>query len=205
MDIEDEVDEKDGDSDGEEEGQQAKAIRAPHEPTQQEIEEHELTHIPFRDWCVHCCKGKSRRNPHRTNKAKAEEDEASAVTTVSMDYTYITEKGKLGDRESKDGTKPIMVIYDRKTKTIMGHVASSKGASDDWLVKKIITDIEDMGYAGTKILLKNDQEPAILEVQQKIMAGRSAETVPKNSEVGESQSNGRSKMLSRSFRSSSGR
>ena len=52
------------------------------------------------------------------------------------------------------------------------------------------TDIEDMGYTGTKIILKNDQEPAILEVQQKIMAGRTAETVPKNSEVGESQSNG---------------
>ena len=47
-----------------------------------------------------------------------------------------------------------------------------------------------MGYTRTKIIFKNDQEQAILEVQQKIMTGRTAETVPKNSEVGESQLNG---------------
>ena len=41
----------------------------------------------------------------------------------------------------------------------------------------MITDIEDMGYAGTEILLKNDQEPAIIELQPKIMAARSAEMV----------------------------
>ena len=36
-----------------EEGTQAKAMRQPYQPTQKEIEDHELTHIPFRDWCVH--------------------------------------------------------------------------------------------------------------------------------------------------------
>ena len=186
MDDEDDEDKEEG----AEEGQQAKGIRDPQEPTKQEIEDHELTHIPFRDWCVHCCKGKSRSNPHRTNKNKAEEDEENVVTTVSMDYMYLTEKGETVDHAIKEGAKPIMVVYDRKTKSIMGHLANNKGASDDWLVKNVITDIEDMGYTGAKIILKNDQEPAILEVQQKIMAGRTAETAPKNSEVGDSQSNG---------------
>ena len=110
----DDEDEEDGD-DSAEEGQQAKAIRAPNEPTKQEIEDHELTHIPFRDWCVHCCKGKSRSNPHRTNKNNAEEDEENAVTTVSMDYMYLMEKGKTVEHAIKDGAKPIMVLYDRNT------------------------------------------------------------------------------------------
>ena len=104
--------------DGAEEGQQAKGIRDPQETTKQEIEDHELTHIPFRDWCVHCCKGKSRSNPHRTNKNKAEEDEENVLTAVSMDYMYLTEKGKTVDHAITEGAKPIMVVYDRKTKSM---------------------------------------------------------------------------------------
>ena len=41
-----------------EESTKAKAMRQPYQPTQREIDEHELTHIPFRDWCIHCMKGR---------------------------------------------------------------------------------------------------------------------------------------------------
>ena len=34
-------------------------------PTKREIEEHEATHLPFRDWCVYCYDGKrSYSSPH---------------------------------------------------------------------------------------------------------------------------------------------
>ena len=167
-----------------EEGVKAKSIRKPQEPTRQEIEEHELTHVPFREWCVHCCKGKCRSSPHRVNKHKEAENAVNAVTTISMDYMYMNEKSK---EEEKD---PIIVVTDRKTKAIVGHMVNCKGSRDEWAVKRVLLDIEDFGYAGTKIVLKNDQEPAMVDMQKKVMAARSAETVPKNSEVGESQSNG---------------
>ena len=32
-------------------------------------------------------------------------------------------------------------------------------------------DIEDMGYSGTKVVKKNDQEPAIVELQRKSRGG----------------------------------
>ena len=44
------VEDKGGEDDAEE-CHKAKAIRQPQEPTRQEIEEHELTHVPFREWC----------------------------------------------------------------------------------------------------------------------------------------------------------
>ena len=53
-----------------------------------------------------------------------------------------------------------------------------------------MADIEDLGYASAKILLKTDQEPTIVDLQSKMMAARSGETVPKHSPVGESQFNG---------------
>ena len=41
-------------------------------------------------------------------------------------------------------------------------------------MKKVTAGIADMGYSGAQVILKKDREPAILEVQQKIMAARTA-------------------------------
>ena len=38
-------------------------------PTRREREEHEATHVPFRDWCVHCMMGK-RSYPSSCRKAE---------------------------------------------------------------------------------------------------------------------------------------
>jgi hypothetical protein len=38
----------------------------------------------------------------------------------------LSEKGKTVDHAIKEGAKPIMVVYDRKTKSIMGHLANNK-------------------------------------------------------------------------------
>ena len=35
-----------------EEGTRVKAQRQPYQPTPAEVAQHELTHIPFREWCV---------------------------------------------------------------------------------------------------------------------------------------------------------
>ena len=51
-----------------EEGVAPKALRQPYQPTQKQIDEHELTHIPFRDWCVHCMRGRGQSNQHRIDQ-----------------------------------------------------------------------------------------------------------------------------------------
>ena len=37
-----------------------------------EIEEHEATHVPFRDWCAHCMMGRGRTH-HHVAKQKSED------------------------------------------------------------------------------------------------------------------------------------
>ena len=51
----------------------------------EEKEEHERTHIPFRAWCPMCVKGKAKNAPHTKEKEK----EKSAIPGVSMDYAYM--------------------------------------------------------------------------------------------------------------------
>ena len=50
---------------GEEEAQVPLAVKAPRLPSAREIEEHNLTHCPFRSWCPHCIKGQAKDDAHR--------------------------------------------------------------------------------------------------------------------------------------------
>ena len=51
-------------------------------PSQKEIDDHELTHIPFRSWCKHCVFGRAQSHPHYKDK----ETEKPGHPTVSWDY-----------------------------------------------------------------------------------------------------------------------
>ena len=53
-------------------------------PSQREIDDHERTHIPFRNWCKHCVFGRAKS----TNHEKDKEDE-KGVPKVSKDYMYM--------------------------------------------------------------------------------------------------------------------
>ena len=61
------------DSEGEEEcGTRApKKIHNPTLPTQAEVDEHMLTHVPFRSWCPHCVKGRGGVHEARERDGRA--------------------------------------------------------------------------------------------------------------------------------------
>ena len=50
---------------GEEEAQVGKPKTAGYKPSPAEVEEHNLTHLPFRNWCEACVRGKAKDEPHR--------------------------------------------------------------------------------------------------------------------------------------------
>ena len=47
-----------------EEAKTPEVLRDPGAPTQKEIEEHNVTHLPFRSWCQHCVRGRGSNTPH---------------------------------------------------------------------------------------------------------------------------------------------
>ena len=66
-----------------------------------------------------------------------------------------------------------------------------KESGDPWIATRIAADIGELDCGSSRVVLKADQEVAITDVQRQVVAVRSGETVPMNSPVGESQSNGR--------------
>ncbi len=62
----------------------AKALPDPYQPTEQEIDQHDLTHLPYRSWW-HCVRGRGKSHAHH----KLEADKSHTVPHVSFDYVFL--------------------------------------------------------------------------------------------------------------------
>ena len=56
------------DLEAEEEGAFHRKVPDPGQPSKADREQHELTHIPFRSWCVHCVRGRGQSDHHAHRK-----------------------------------------------------------------------------------------------------------------------------------------
>ena len=65
-------------------------LRDPGAPTQKEIEEHSVTHLPFRSWCPYCVTGKAHGRPHKSVK----EQHDKQVPEIVFDYGFLGGQGR---------------------------------------------------------------------------------------------------------------
>ena len=70
---------------GEAQRVQLKVVGKP--PSQKELEEHWISHLPYRNWCRHCISGRGQNDHHRKQLQKEEQE----VPTISIDYAYLGE------------------------------------------------------------------------------------------------------------------
>jgi hypothetical protein len=66
------------------EAAKVRAMKAPYQPTAQEIADHEPYHVPYRAWCVSCVRGRGKNMEHQKMHADLEH----LINTVSMDYYF---------------------------------------------------------------------------------------------------------------------
>ena len=128
-------------------------------PPQNEIDEHERTHIPFRSWCKHCVFGKAKNDPHRTR-----DSEDHQVPCISIDYMYMLE-GET--RESSElEPLPIVVMKDRMSKAVFAYVVPKKGECE-YAALRASRDLNKvLGYK--KFVFKGDQESALRVLMDRI-------------------------------------
>ena len=149
------------------------------EPSREERLKHELAPIPYRSWCRHCVRGCGKNDAHRRMDAEASHE----IPHVSMDCFF------MGQDEEK--CLPMLAMKDHKSKMIFSHVVPKKGASVAYCVSQAVRNLEYLGYP--KIVLKCDQEPAMLDLWNAVAKAckqTGVEILPEHSPVGESQSNG---------------
>ena len=86
----------------EEEAVRPKAKAPPRQPSAEEVENHMVTHLPFRDWCPHCVRGKSGSKPHRNTQGVHE------FPTVAIDYMFMHSN----QEEGEENGMPILATKD---------------------------------------------------------------------------------------------
>ena len=109
-------------------------MTSPKKPSPAEVEEHNLTHLPFRNWCRHCVRGRGKEADHRVTKK-----EESGVPEIHLDYCFPGEE---------EAGKNLTVLAARTTGEFTG--------------KRIMAFLRECGCEMSKLIVKSDQEPAIL-------------------------------------------
>ena len=129
-------------------------------PSQAEIDEHWLDHLPCRSWCGTCVSGRGRERPHLRTHGKRK------IPTLAFDYCFLSKEGAFSRDEwarmpeDAQGTK-ILVVREIVSKSTFAHVVKCNGVDDDrFAVDCLVKDVEWLGF--TKIMLRSDNEPAIV-------------------------------------------
>ena len=184
------------DADVDLEAEVQRAATDPGQPTQDQRDEHNLTHFPCRSWCRVCVLGRARDSPSRKVKAQFAE---SILPRVRMDYCFLTEdvnreSGEHGEEESEKArtTITVAVMQESLSKSVWAYAVESKGPMEEWMVQQACEDLETVGLKNERIVLKSDQEPAMVDVLKEIQKSRECDygSALDNSRVGDSDSNG---------------
>ena len=85
---------------------QRPGLPAPYQPTQAEIDNHNLTHLPYRTWCPVCVKAKGKASGHRS----VESHHNAGVPVISADYAFLCESGEILDLEGDGDDAPVCKI-----------------------------------------------------------------------------------------------
>ena len=97
--------------------------------------------------------------------------------------------GSRGNWRTEHGnTLPVLIVRDRKSKSIGSHLVPSKGVTHPHPAKALMTYPDSTGYK--RVILKSDQEPSIVAICDAVKNGCNCEIVPETSPKGESKSNG---------------
>ena len=122
-------------SDDEETGEarKPKVMRDPGAPTRKEVDQHNVTHLPFRPWCPSCVIGQAKDKAH-----KRDNEDDKAVDEIVFDYGFL---GSEGINE----TLPVQVMKDVRRGMIFAHAVPRKGLADDHGVGEILEDLEKLG------------------------------------------------------------
>ena len=108
---------------------ESKKFQGPRVPTQAEVDEHNMTHLPYRSWRTHCVRGRGEAHPHHKSG-----DEERDVPEVHMDYCFM---GKVDEK-----AQPILVVKERDTRMMCSMLVGEKRAVDEHVVKRIIAFIK---------------------------------------------------------------
>ena len=151
------------------------------------------------------------RWPCRIIKAQFAE---SVLPRVRRDYCFLTEdvdkeSGEHGEAEVERARTSITVavMQESLSKSVWAYAVESNGSMEEWMVQQACGDLETIGFTNKRIVLKSDQEPAMVDALKEIQKKRECDfgSALDNSRVGTQTRMARSRTPSAALREWRGR
>ncbi len=198
------------DAEVEEDVEQFKVAPSPLLFSPSEVEDHRITHYPYRSWCKFCamCKALGEKRPGNAGRM---------IHVVGVDYFYITTGGlktrsevELSEEEIRqqrlDGKMvKCLIVRCFETRAVFVRVVPCKGVDDDSLAVELI--VEDVAWLGhTRLFLKADNEAALQALARtallkiKVKIEDVEQVSPEMPQTYDSQSNGGTEVGVRNIR-----
>ena len=98
-------------------------------PSKEEYDEHMRTHVPYRNWCEFCVKGKATADHHRKGTAEKSKIEERGIPIVGIDYTFPRSETKEKVQDEERGM-PIIVMRINEDKWTAAFVVPRKGVCE---------------------------------------------------------------------------
>ena len=156
-------------------------IADPSQPSKEEVEEHEKSHVPYRSWCRHCVRGGAKDMPHRKCEEKV------TIPEVHADFIF------MGEEEHPRETVAILIMRDRTTKMSLATALPSK-STGTFAAERAWCFLREIGLGKGDMVLKADQESAIQAILKDVEKlrgeNKAGRTIMEASPVGSHQSNG---------------
>ena len=86
----------------------------------------------------------------------------------------------------------VLAMVETSCMSVWGYAVESKGNADPWIAEQITEDMETIGIANERIIVKSDQEASIMDVARCVgKLRKDFGTAIENSKVGSSNTNGK--------------
>jgi len=138
-------------------------LRRPHEPTPQEIEEHNKLHEPYRAWCASCVSGRGRVEYHR-----GRDHAQDAIPVLGVDYGFLSKKHLSGPDDDAENPEvdetgrpisPLLCGRCSSDRWLVGAMLPCKGVEHPFCVITLAKEIRATGHR--RLFVRSDNEPAI--------------------------------------------
>ena len=96
-------------------------------PSAKEREEHEATHMPFRDWCTHCMMGRGRTHHHVSMKRN---EDLSKRPIIAMGYYFLKPNSTAISQTISDESVTCIAVKEDRHQNIMSSEVFKKGIEE---------------------------------------------------------------------------
>ena len=112
-------------------------------PIAREREEHEATHMPFRDWCAHCMMDRGRTH-HHVSKKRSEDLSIRPIT--AMDYYFLKPNSTANSQTIPDESVTCIAVKEDRHQNIMSSGVLKKGIEELWASERVARFINSLGF-----------------------------------------------------------